>query len=217
MHIPGPPPVQKKPTPWAAIAVILAIGVLTVGGLCAYGGYIASKYVKGKPQPREFYGEVREIEKKPEGWAVYDFREVPMTVQLPSKPEKGPLEYDDGDFMYTTEWTFYSWLSDVSRIEFIGEWYRYDVDLAEEDEYINEFAASSAEIDGLSLNFKVHEIGSLKGRLGTAESKEEEAIVHCFVWAEGRKRFAFLSYHDIGYKQEAADEFKKIINSIQVR
>lgn len=219
MYAPPAPPVQKKPTPWGLIVLILSVGFLVVGGLCAVGGYLAFKQVTQEPRPRPGFGNPTVVAKMPDGWIRFQFPEIPLSIELPEKPSADRLTFEPGDSLFTKEWIYYSCASDLNGIEIVGHWYPSDEvpTIDEELEYVDWFVESTQDDAEATSVSKEVVIGKIKGYKidGSFKSDGQQMGFFSFLWTRDQASFNVFCYYYPEMKQKAEAEFRRLIESIK--
>ena len=219
MYAQPAPPVQKKPTPWGLIILILLGGFLVVVGLCAFGGYYAFKQISQDPKPKQGFGNPTVLAKLPDGWTRFRFQEVPFSIELPEKPTANKLSFEPGDSLFTKAWIYYSCVSDLNGIEIVGHWYPSDEvpTIEEELDYIDWFVESTQETSTANSNSKEVVLGKIKGHKaeGSFTSDGQKMGFFCFLWTRDKCSFNVFCYYYPETKDKAEAEFHRIVTSIQ--
>jgi hypothetical protein len=218
MMNPPPPPV-KKPIPWAPILLILALGVFSILGLCAFGGYQAMKMMRDMPE-RKGTGQPSVVATLQDGWARYYFPEFSIAVNFPDAPKMDELEFPAGSTSTTIAWSYYTLDTESSTIDLLGYWYRdpdsYDIE--EEVDEVRNWIKSAWEATKVTNESTPATYGQSKGRevWGTFDNKDGDKLAYrAFVWGGKEGAFALISSFYADQEIVARKEFSTILKSMR--
>lgn len=220
MHAP-PPPIQRKRSPLVPILLVLGLGMVVLLGLCAFGGYVGFKWMKAEPKARQGFGNPSVVAYLADGWATYQFKEVPMNMDLPAIPKKDMVQFEAGSNLVTKEWIYYTCTSDLNGIELVGNWYRSLelVDLDDEADYVEDWVKETYSVGSLKKSSKNFAIGRLKGRevSGTFVDEGDSMNFKCLVWSHDKAVFNLYAYYYPSEAAAAEKELYRIAKSVTMR
>ncbi|HJP83201.1 MAG TPA: hypothetical protein VJ835_06805 [Fimbriimonadaceae bacterium] len=215
----NPPPPVTKPIPWLPILVILGLGVFSIFGLCAFGGYQAMKMMGDMPQ-RKGSGQPTVVATLQDGWARYYFPEFPLAINLPARPEKDDLEFDPGSASTTQSWSYFTLNTDSTTLDLVGYWYRdpdsFDIEV--EVEEVRNWIKAAWEATKVTNESAPATYGQSKGRevWGTFQDKDGEKLAYrAFVWGGKEGAFALIDSYYVDQEIAAKKEFTTILNSLR--
>jgi hypothetical protein len=219
MYQAPPPPIPTKGTPWGLIILILLVAVGAIVGLCGFGAYLGYQQFTHVPKARPGFGNPVLVQRLSDGWAKYRFPEIPLTIELPEKPEAETLEFEPGDALTTKEWIYYGFSSDLNGLEIVGHWYQggEDVSTEEELDYIDWFVEESMDAKDLTSTSKQAKFANLEGyrTSGTFTSDGEKMKLQSLLWVRGNTAINIFGYYYPEYQKEAEAEFNRIADSIR--
>ena len=218
MYAPPPPPPARR-IPWLPIILLISVGILSVVGLCAFGGFQAMKMVNNDPPAREGFGKAKVVKYLSSGWAKYHIPELPLTLDLPGEPKPDTLEFETGSQFFTKNWVYYTLDTEHSTIEIVGQWYTSD-DLYSQQEEIDAVADwVEYKYDGTNAKSESRPatFGKISGTevWGSMKDGEDRINHRVFFWKHGKEGVISLivTYYE-EYQKESDADFRRIAASL---
>jgi hypothetical protein len=108
------------------ILVLMAVcGLLFVAACVIAGVYIFNSIGEGGPEPISTLGQTTVVKETPNGWSIYDFKDIGVRMDLPAKPEVFEPDWEFGDKMIYSYYAMYALESEHVTVNIQRLWFRW--------------------------------------------------------------------------------------------
>jgi len=214
------PPQYPRPnsTPWTLIVVIIGLGFTCVAGVIGFAVYYGLKAQRAPVAARPGFGTPVFLDSKPGGWGLYLLPEVPLKVELPSKPERTHPDFKGNEATYMKSWMTYDAFSHIARFTINGIWYthpkgvRMDYVMRQLEQSFVHFSAYS------NFTFKTSEaqIGAEDGleMVGDYTYDDHPYRVLLFLWKHGDVVYYMQSHAAKENAVKGRIEYERLLRSL---
>jgi hypothetical protein len=196
----------------------MGVVVLVCGGVGLLLGYLGMQLTKEPPKARVGSGHPIALNKVEDGWTRYRLPEVPMTLDLPTKPVTESLDFDKLSALLYSDWIRYTAESEVTTLGLSAYWYRSRsmMDLDEEAIEAKKAFGQENKMTGVTTTMEDKTIGSYSGEEIAASYTVEgnEAETRMFFFTHGKGVFCVEAHSGKEWHNELVADFERMVKSI---